>query len=211
MIRLNAPAALALSAALLGGIGNTVLRGNSDRGADIFAACRQTRVAGGTGDIGGAFELISETGETVTDADIITGPTLIYFGYTFCPDICSVDVARNARATEILEDRGDMLTPVFITLDPERDGIEEVASFTDAMHPRMIGLTGSVEQADAASSAFLAYVNRRNGEGEDSYLVDHSSFSYLVFPDHGVAEFFHRETTPENMAERISCFIDAAA
>ena len=104
-----------------------------------------------------------------------------------------------------------MLTPVFISIDPERDGVDEVASFTDAMHPRMIGLTGSLEQVDAASDAYRTYFNRHNGEDPDYYLVDHSTFSYLVFPGHGFVEFFRREVAPEDMADRISCFIDAAA
>ena len=211
MPRLYPATALALIAAFLGGIGLTILLGNTNRGADRFADCRETRVAGGSGSIGGPFELISETGETVTDADIITGPTLIYFGYTFCPDVCPLDVARNAVATEILEERGTMLTPVFISIDPERDGVDEVASFTDAMHPRMIGLTGSLEQVDAASDAYRTYFNRHNGEDPDYLVVDHSTFSYLVFPGHGFVEFFRREVAPEDMADRISCFIDAAA
>jgi len=209
MPRLYAASVLALTAALLGGIGLAILRGAADRDADRFAGCRQTRVAGGAGNIGGPFELISETGETVTDADIITGPTLIYFGYTFCPDICPLDVARNAVATDLLEQQGHLVTPVFITIDPARDGVAEVASFADSMHPRMIGLTGSLQQVDAASNTYRTYVNRRDGGGDPFYLVDHSTFSYLVFPDHGFVEIFSRDTTPEDMARRIGCFADA--
>ena len=107
---------------------------------DPFASCRQTAVAGGAATIGGPFTLVSETGETVTDADVITGPTLIYFGYTFCPDVCPMDVARNATAVDILEERGRMVTSVFISIDPERDTPKAVADFTDNLHPRMLGL-----------------------------------------------------------------------
>ncbi|MGR3638596.1 SCO family protein [Alterinioella nitratireducens] len=211
MSRLYAISALALIAALIGGIGAYILWGNLNGRDDPFAQCRATRVAGGAGDIGGPFELVSETGETVTEAEVITEPVLIYFGYTFCPDICPLDVSRNAIATEILEERGQMITPVFITVDPARDDVARVAEFTDNMHPRMIGLTGSEAQVAAASRAYRTYYNRHDAEGDEFYLVDHSTSSYLVLPEHGFVEFFRRDTSPEEMADRIACFIDAAS
>lgn len=211
MNRIYAASALALTAALLGGIGLSVLWGRSNQDADIFAECRATRVAGGPGDIGGPFELVSETGDTVTDADIITGPTLIYFGYTFCPDVCPLDNARNAIAVEILEERGRLVTPVFITIDPERDTPEVLTSFTDNMHPRMIGLTGTLAQTTAASQAYRTYFNHQDAGDDGFYLVDHSTFTYLVFPEHGFVEFFRRDDTPEQMADRVACFMDAAS
>lgn len=211
MNRIYAASALALTAALLGGIGLSILWGRANQDEDIFAQCRATRVAGGPGDIGGPFELVSETGDTVTDADVITGPTLIYFGYTFCPDVCPLDNARNAIAVEILEEEGRMVTPVFISIDPERDTPEILADFTDNMHPRMIGLTGSVAQTSAASQAYRTYFNHQEAGEDGFYLVDHSTFTYLVFPEHGFVEFFRRDDTPEEMATRVSCFMDAAS
>ena len=89
--------------------------------------CGDTAVAGSA--IGGPFELVSETGETVTDADVITKPTLVYFGYTFCPDVCPLDTARNAEAVDILTERGLSVTPVFISIDPERDTPKIVGEF----------------------------------------------------------------------------------
>ncbi len=177
---------------------------------DPFASCRQTAVAGGAATIGGPFTLVSETGETVTDADVITGPTLIYFGYTFCPDVCPMDVARNATAVDILEERGRMVTPVFISIDPERDTPKAVADFTDNLHPRMLGLTGTPEQVRAASTAYRTYFRKQDGAGDDPYyLVDHSTFTYLVLPERGFVEYFRRDVPPEMMADRISCFLDA--
>jgi len=211
MKRIYAISALALTAALLGGIGLSIVLGRAGQDEDQFAECRASRVAGGPGDIGGPFELVSETGETVTDADVITQPSLLYFGYTFCPDVCPLDNARNAIAVEILEERDRMVTPVFISIDPERDTPEVLADFTDNMHPRMIGLTGSVEQTTAASQAYRTYFNAHE-EGDDGfYLVDHSTFTYLVLPEHGFVEFFRRDTSPEEMADRVACFADAAS
>ena len=164
-------------------------------------------MAGGTAAIGGPFTLVNGQGQTVTDKDVITEPALIYFGYTFCPDVCPLDVDRNASAVEILEQRGQIVTPVFITVDPERDTPEVVGEFAEVMHPRMIGLTGSAEQVKAASQAYRTYY-KAHPKVDDEYLVDHSTFSYLVMPEEGFVEYFRREVRPEQMADQIGCFLD---
>lgn len=178
---------------------------------DRFAECRAGTVAGGTSAIGGPFELVNAQGETVTDEDVITEPSLLYFGYTFCPDVCPLDTARNAEAVDLPEERGQMVTPVFISIDPERDTPEVVGDFAFNLHERMIGLTGSPEQVKAASQAYRTYYRAHEAEeGDDFYLVDHSTFSYLVLPEHGFVEYFTRETTPEEMADRVACFIETS-
>ena len=177
---------------------------------DKYAACRSSAVAGGAA-IGGPFTLVDETGKTVTDKDVIDQPSLVYFGYTFCPDVCPLDNARNAEAIEILESRGTIVKPVFISIDPDRDTPELLADFTDYLHPRMVGLTGTPEQVKVASQAYRTYYKKHEPEAgdEDYYLVDHSTFSYLVFPDEGFIEFFRRDITPEQMADKVQCFMDA--
>jgi protein SCO1/2 len=171
---------------------------------DKFAQCRSSTVAG---DLGGPFELVNAAGETVTDADVITEPTLIYFGYTYCPDVCPLDVDRNASAIELLEARGKSVTPMFISIDPQRDTPEVVGDFADAMHPKMIGLTGSDAQVKAASQAYRTYYSAHPAV-DDEYLVDHSTFSYLVMPETGFVEYFRRELGPEELADKIGCFVD---
>lgn len=175
---------------------------------DVFAECRDGAV--GAGDIGGPFTLVSETGETMTDKDVITGPTLLYFGYTLCPDVCPYDAARNAEAVEILESRGVEILPVFISVDAERDTPETLDDFTANLHPRMLGLTGTTEQVRTASQAYRTYYAKAGDADDEYYLIDHSTFSYLVFPDHGFVEYFRREVTPEEMADRIECFVRIA-
>jgi protein SCO1/2 len=150
---------------------------------------------------------VDETGKTVTDKDVITKPSLVYFGYTFCPDVCPLDNARNADAVDILEEKGFEVTPVFISVDPERDTPEVVRDFTDNLHPRMIGLTGSAEQVKAASLAYKTYFKKQDS-GDEFYLMDHSTFTYLVLPDKGFVDFFQRDDTAEQMAERVGCFLD---
>jgi len=167
--------------------------------------CGSAVIAGGKAAVGGPFSLVNHKGVAVTDKDIIKGPTLIYFGYTFCPDVCPLDTARNAEAIDILDSMGIDVLPVFISIDPARDDVQAMADFVEVIHPRMIGLTGTVEQVKAASKAYKTYF-RKNGEGED-YLMDHSTFAYLMGPD-GLWEFFKRDQTPEEVAEITACFVD---
>jgi len=177
--------------------------------ADGFAMCRDAAVAG-AGSIGGPFELIDETGAVVSETQVIDGPALVYFGYTFCPDVCPVDVARNADAVEILaEDYGMSVKPVFVSVDPARDTPDVLRDFTDAMHPDMIGLTGSEEQVAAATKAYRAYRSVPADPEDEYYLVDHSAYSYLMLPETGFAEIYRREVTPEAMAESLACFVEA--
>lgn len=179
-------------------------RMNSD---DAFAQCRGGAVAGGTGQIGGPFELVNGKGQTVTDKDVITEPTLVYFGYTFCPDVCPFDVARNSDALDVLADRGISASGTFISIDPARDTPEVVGEYTEAMHEKMIGLTGSPEQVKVASQAYKTYYKAHPSD-DDLYLVDHSTFTYLALPEQGVVDFFRREVTPEQMADRVQCFVE---
>lgn len=208
MTRIFAIIAAAVILALTAGIYVATLVGRND---DKFAQCRASAVAGGSGQIGGAFTLMDETGATVTDKDVITEPTLIYFGYTYCPDICPYDAARNAETVTILEDQGISVKPVFITIDPERDTPEQLADFTDYLHPRMVGLTGTPEQIAAASKSYRTYFKKQpSSDGDDDYyLVDHSTFSYLTLPEEGFVEYFRRDVSAQEMADRIGCFVDA--
>lgn len=176
---------------------------------DQFAQCRGSAVSGGAGSIGGPFELVREDGVTVTDEDVFTKPTILYFGYTFCPDVCPLDTMRNADALRILDEQGYDAQAAFISIDPERDDVETVAEFTELFHENMIGLTGTPEQVKAASMAYKTYYKKQEGDPE-YYLVDHSTYAYLVLPETGFVDFFKREDTAEQMAERVSCFIDAA-
>lgn len=202
MKRMVAIGAVGVTAVFLAGTAFMVLRAPDD----VYAECRASQVAGG--DIGGPFELVNGAGETVTDAEVITEPALLYFGYTSCPDVCPLDVDRNAAATEILDERGQTITPVFITVDPARDTPEVVGDFAEVMHPRMVGLTGSPEQVKAASQAYRTYYKAHPADENGEYLVDHSTFSYLVMPEEGVVDFFRREMRPEEMADRIGCFLE---
>lgn len=204
MIRIIAPIAAIVAALFLGGLWWLT---NAQDDAGPFAQCQATSIASDGNSIGGPFELVNAQGETVTDAEVITEPSLLYFGYTFCPDVCPLDTARNAEAVDVLAERGMSTTPVFITIDPERDTPRIVGDFAYNLHEKMIGLTGSNEQVAAASKAYRTYY-KAHDKSDEFYLVDHSTFTYLVLPEHGFVEFFRRDVSAEAMADRVACFIE---
>lgn len=169
------------------------------------AMCNAGTVAG---EMGGPFELVSETGETVASSEVITEPALIYFGYTFCPDVCPLDTVRNVEAVEILDERGMSVKPVFISIDPARDTPEVVDDFTANLHPKMLGLTGSDAQVRAASQAYRTYFKRHDDGDDELYLVDHSTFTYLVLPGDEMAGFFRRELSGAQLADQVQCVLE---
>jgi protein SCO1/2 len=205
MTRISAMMAATATLALLGGLFAYV---QMNRTEDTFAQCRQGQVAGG--DIGGPFTLVNTAGQTVTDADVLTKPSLVYFGYTFCPDVCPFDMARNVEAVDLLAARGIEVTPVFISIDPERDTPEALADYASNMHPQLVALTGSAEQVKTASQAYKTFYRKQPAEDE-FYLMDHSTFTYLMLPGTGFVDFFRREITSAQMADSVACFVEAAA
>jgi protein SCO1 len=204
MTNLYAGVAAAAVAALLGGSAYYIL---ANRANDAFADCRSGQVAGGQ--IGGPFTLVNTKGETVTDAQVLTKPSLVYFGYTFCPDVCPLDVARNVEVVDILEERGFDVTPVFISIDPERDTPEVLGEYAANMHPKLIALTGSPDQIKAASNTYKTVYEKQPAEDE-FYLMNHSTFTYLMLPEVGFVDFFRRDLMSDQMADTVGCFLQAA-
>ncbi len=199
--------AIVAAGAVVALLGGTALWIGLNRGdADPFAQCR----AGQAGaDIGGPFTLVEGTsGQTVTEKEVIDRPTLVYFGYTFCPDVCPLDMARNVDAVDKLDAQGVDVTPMFISIDPERDTPEALADYAYNMHPKLVALTGSPEQVKAASQAYKTFYKKRE-TGDDYYLMDHSTFTYLMLPGTGFVDFFRREATSDQMAESVACFVKA--
>lgn len=206
MIRVFAVMGVVATVALIAAVYMMTLAPGED---DRFAQCRQSQIAGGVTEIGGPFTLVTETGETVTDQEIIDRPTLIYFGFTNCDTVCSIDAARNAVVVDVLADQGIDIKPLFISFDYERDTPEILKNYTEIIHPAMIGLTGSEEQIRDVTRSYRTYHSKMDGDDE-FYQFEHTTFSYLTFPEYGFLEFFRREETPEAIAERVACFIDAA-
>lgn len=179
------------------------------RGDDGFGPCRETVIASDSGTLGGPFTLTDASGADVSSDEVFARPGLLYFGYTFCPDVCPLDTVRNADAAALLRERGYDIRPVFVSVDPRRDTPDVVGDFASNIDETMVGLTGTEAQIGAAAKAYGAFFRAHDAD-DDYYLVDHSTFTYLVLPEHGFVEFFRRDLAPEALAERVSCFLDAA-
>lgn len=154
--------------------------------------------------LGGAFSLVDETGRAVTERDFADRWMLVYFGFTYCPDVCPTELGTMAAALDALGPAGEQVVPVFITIDPERDTPPAMADYVARFHPRMRGLTGTPEQiAEVARRYRVYYARARRAEAGD-YLMDHSSFIYLVGPDGKVRTLFRPDTAPDAMAATIA-------
>lgn len=176
-----------------------------------FSQCQKSVVAGGMSAFGTDFTLTDQTGRRVTDQEVFDKPTLLYFGYTFCPDVCPLDTARNAQAIDLLKDSNIAAQSVMISVDPKRDTPEVMAEFTASISPDMIGLTGTPEETDTVAKGWRNFYRINDQEDDEFYLVDHMTNTFLVLPGYGTVEFYGRDALPEDLAKSVSCFANAAS
>jgi len=163
-----------------------------------------TQVA--TAAIGGPFELVDQTGRIRTQADLRGKFVLIYFGYTFCPDACPTALVAMAEALDQIGPLAARVQPVFVTVDPERDTVAQMAAYVAAVDDRLWGLTGSAAQVAQAAKAYRVFFRKATPQGGGEYLVDHTSLVYLMGPDGMYRAHFTHETTPERIAEILRKF-----
>ena len=175
------------------------------RTEDQFAACRTSRVAG-QASLGGPFTLTNQQGQEVTDKQVVDRLSLIYFGYSYCPDVCPLDMTRNVEVSRLLKERGIDVKPVFISIDPQRDTPEALTEFAEYIDPSLVALSGTAEQTAAVAKQFGVYY-AKDGAGPD-YLMSHSVQSYLMHPKYGFLEFFPREIRAGQMRDTITCFAE---
>ena len=155
--------------------------------------------------IGGPFTLVDQTGKTVTEADFRGKWMLIYFGYTYCPDVCPTALTTMVDALDQLGDKAKNVVPVFVTIDPERDTPGHLADYVAAFSPQMVGLTGAPQQIAAAAKAYRVYYAKAKDSGSSSaYLMDHSSIVYLVDPEGKFRQHFSsHQINADEMARRL--------
>jgi protein SCO1/2 len=161
----------------------------------------------------GEFSLIDHRGNSVTDEDFRGSWPLIFFGYTYCPDVCPTTLAVVGLVMDALGEDAAKVQPLLITVDPARDTPEVMAEYVDAFHPRLIGLTGSEIQVAAAAQSHRAYyakVLMFEGDKiiEDEYAMDHSAYLYLMDPDGVYATVFSPTDTADEIAEKIRGFLN---
>lgn len=152
--------------------------------------------------IGGPFELIDNNGVRRTEADFKGQYLLVYFGYTSCPDVCPIALQTMSEAVERLGEKGKLVTPIFITVDPERDTVEQIDLYISDFHPRFVGLTGTPKQTAAAAKAYRVYYAKAN-EDKD-YLTDHTSILFFMGPDGRFLNHFRHGETVEKISQEMS-------
>jgi protein SCO1 len=166
--------------------------------------------------LGGPFSLIDQNGRAVTDKSFAGQYMLVYFGYTFCPDVCPLDTQKLATALRTFEKadpvRAAKVQPMFITVDPERDTPIVLKQFVSAFHPRLIGLTGTVAQVDAAKKAYKVYAQKAESPGggpapAKDYLVDHTAIIYLMGPDGKPITFDDHNATAAQIAADLERYV----
>lgn len=184
----------------------------------MLAACSQeTQTTGSEAPplegaaIGGDFTLTGESGEPVSFSDFDGQYRTVYFGYAYCPDVCPTDNQRAMAGLKRFEEEspelGAKVQPLFVSIDPERDTPEVLTEFTDAFHPRLIGMTGTKEQLDAAANAFAVYYSRGEETEAGGYLMDHSNITYLFGPDGNPLAMLPTDEGPDAVAAELAKWV----
>lgn len=152
---------------------------------------------------GGPFTLVDSTGRTFTQEDLKGRWNIIFFGFTFCPDVCPTTLDTLGRTLDLLGRDRDKVRIVFVSVDPERDTPEKMAAYLDnpAFPKGVVGLTGTPDQVAAAARAYKVYYEKQ-GEG-DGYLINHSSISYLMDPRGRFARVLPYGMSPEDLAGQV--------
>jgi len=160
--------------------------------------------------LGGPFELMDQNGRSVTDRDFRGRFMLIFFGFTHCPDVCPTELQVVAEVLQQLGPRADRVAPIFITVDPARDTPAVLADYVALFDSRLVGLTGTEAQIAAVARAYRVFYAKVTPPGASTYLVDHSSFLYLMGPDGGFRALFRHGTPPEEIFRAIAAGLGAA-
>ncbi len=164
--------------------------------------------------IGGPFSLVAQDGRRVTEGDLKGRFAVVYFGYTHCPDMCPLGLETVTRAVELLpQPAAERVQPVFVTVDPARDTPEVMRAYAASFHPRLLALTGSEAEVQGALKAYRVYARKAENApaGEAEYLVDHSTFTYVMGPDGRYVAHFSHGTTAEEMAKRLGALLGEAS
>lgn len=163
-------------------------------------------VSSGQTSIGGPFHLIDQNGNSVSDHTYRGRYMLIYFGYTFCPDVCPTTLGVMAGAMDKLGAQAGKVVPIFITIDPARDTPAVLKQYVAAFGPRFVGLTGDQASITQVENAFHVYAKKAPagpGAAKDTYAVNHSSVIYLMGPDGKLVSYYDNPLSPDQLATAI--------
>lgn len=152
--------------------------------------------------VGGPFNLVDQDGNEVTDKSY-SGYKLIYFGFTMCPMICPTGLQKIAKTLDMMGKDGEVITPILISVDPERDTPPVMKEYVKQFHPRLVGLSGSKEQVESTEKSYRVFASKVQDESATEYSMDHSSFTYLMSPDGKLLALYRDSDTAEVMAKDI--------
>lgn len=175
-------------------------------GCSDQAAKSGKNVISGSAEIGGPFNLINQDNLSVTENDFLGKPQLIYFGFSYCPDICPTALQKMGSVQEKLDPDGDLINYLFISVDPERDTSESLKLYveSDGFPKGLNGLTGSKEQIDIAKLAYKVYSQRVSlSDSEVDYTVDHSDIMYFMDENGIFIDFFFGRNTIQEISEAV--------
>lgn len=175
-------------------------------GLAIHALTGPGKTGRGTGEalVGGPFTLTDHTGKTRTEQDFLGRYMLVFFGFTFCPDICPTELQVMMAARDMLGSDAERVQPVFVTVDPERDTPEVMSAYVDNFGPNLMGLTGTPAQIAAMAKAYRVYYAKTGQTETPDYLMDHSSIIYLMGPDGRFLRHFTYTTDAKALAEGLA-------
>lgn len=157
----------------------------------------------GKAQVGGPFTLVNQHGKRASLADFRGKVVLLYFGFTFCPDVCPTDLLAIAQTVNSLGKAGDAVQPLFVTLDPARDTREVLRGYAEAFHPRLMALTGTEEEIRRVADSWKVFYEKVTPEKSATYLINHAAFTFLVGRDGKYVLFFPPGTPPERMSEMV--------
>ena len=157
----------------------------------------------GRAPVGGPFELTDQAGHRRTDADFRGKLVVLYFGYTYCPDVCPTELQSISLALDKLGAAAETVQPVFITVDPERDTPARLAEFVASFHPGLIGLTGSPADIKKTAIAYRTFFAKNSATAPGEYSVDHTGFIYLLGKDGHYLGFLPPGASPDEIADAI--------
>jgi len=164
-------------------------------------------VTSGTADIGGPFSLVNQDGDRVSEASLVGKPHLLYFGFTYCPDICPTALQKLGQTQTLLGKNGDEIGYVLISVDPERDTVESLSQYVTANgFPKGLqGFTGTIEEVEAAKTSYKVYASKVDTpDSAGDYTVDHSDIMYLLDENGKFVDFFYGRSTPTEIAGRVT-------
>lgn len=183
----------------------------------LLAGCQDDSVAKsgsvtatGTAQIGGPFTLVNQDGVTVTETDLQGKPQLIYFGFSYCPDVCPLALQQIGAVLADVDPKHEIFRPVFFSVDPERDTPEALKQYVTApgFPPNLTALTGTQEQVDVAKKAYKIYSAKvEDPESSAGYTVDHVSLIYLMDKDGGFVDVFTHNTTVPEIIDRLKAYV----